>query len=572
MGQKSKAALLWIMGAAIVLWVTGVTASEHDRVDPETLFESSDKCLACHNGMASTRGENVSIGSKWRSTMMAHSSKDPYWHAGVRRETLEHPEAKAAIEDKCSTCHMPMARFVERESGRQGEVLKYVEGGVLSKESRLEMFVEDGVSCAMCHQMRSDNFGKEESYDGGFVVDTERPLEERIVFGPFKIAEATSRVMRTATGFVPTQSEHIRKSELCATCHTLYTHALDANGREVAELAEQVPYLEWLHSDYKDVMSCQECHMAQVQGAAPISSVLGKPREEVAEHRFRGGNFLLMQLLDGHRHSLGIAATPEELEATRRSTLEHLTSESASVSIDAAAASLDEVSLLFPVTVENLAGHKLPTAYPSRRVWLHVTVKDGDGNGIFESGALRDDGAIIGNDNDVDALRFEPHYAEITAQDQVQVYESIMGDPKGAVTTGLLNAASYLKDNRVLPAGFDKATAEPDVAVCGGARDDGTFEAGQDQVNFRIPVAGAAGPFTVTAALWYQPIGYRWAMNLASVKGREPQRFMKMYRAMPGRDTAVRLTHSTAVIAPTAEEEPDEAIPPETVPATLLNR
>lgn len=564
MGRKSSVALLWIADAAIIVSVTGVPAAEKQGVDPETLFETSDKCLACHNGMASTRGENVSIGSKWRSTMMAHSSKDPYWHAGVRRETLEHPKAKAAIEDKCSTCHMPMARFVERESGRKGEVLKYVEPGVLSKESRLERFVEDGVSCAVCHQVRSDNFGKDESYDGGFVVDTKQPLEERIVFGPFKIAEATQRVMRTATGFVPTQSEHVRKSELCATCHTLYTHALDSNGQEVAELAEQVPYLEWLHSDYRDSMSCQECHMAAVEGAAPISSVLGKPREGAAEHRFRGGNFLLLQLIDGHRHTLGIAATPEELEATRRSTLEHLTTESASVVIEATAASVDEGSLRFPVTVENLAGHKLPTAYPSRRVWLHVTVKDGSGNAIFESGALRDDGAITGNDNDADALRFEPHYTEITSGGQVQIYESIIGDPSGAVTTGLLSAARYLKDNRVLPAGFDKATAEPDVAVFGGALDDASFEAGRDHVVFRIPVAGAAGPFTVTAALWYQPIGYRWAMNLASVKGTEPQRFMKMYRAMPGRDTAVRLADTTAVIAPAPEEETDEASPPET--------
>ena len=39
------------------------------------------------------------------------------------------------------------------------------------------------------------------------------------------------------------------------------------------------------------------------------------------------------------------------------------------------------------VAVENLAGHKLPTAYPSRRVWLHVTVLDGP-DVVFESGAI----------------------------------------------------------------------------------------------------------------------------------------------------------------------------------------
>ena len=69
-------------------------------------------------------------------------------------------------------------------------------------------------------------------------------------------------------------------------------------------------------------------------------------------------------------------------------------------------------------------------------------------------------GQIAGNDNDADATRFEPHYNEIKAADQVQIYESIMVDQAGAVTTGLLTAVRYVKDNRLLPRGFDKRTAD----------------------------------------------------------------------------------------------------------------
>ena len=43
----------------------------------------------------------------------------------------------------------------------------------------------------------------------------------------------------------------------------------------------------------------------------------------------------------------------------------------------------------------------------------------------------------------------------------MQIYESIMGTPAGAPTTGLLQATQYLKDNRLLPRGFDKRTAAP---------------------------------------------------------------------------------------------------------------
>jgi len=74
------------------------------------------------------------------------------------------------------------------------------------------------------------------------------------------------------------------------------------------------------------------------------------------------------------------------------------------------------------VNVENLSGHKFPTAFPSRRAWLHFTVHDHGGRVVFESGALRPDGSIVGNDNDADPRRFEPHYAAINSTEQVEIY------------------------------------------------------------------------------------------------------------------------------------------------------
>lgn len=71
----------------------------------------------------------------------------------------------------------------------------------------------------------------------------------------------------------------------------------------------------------------------------------------------------------------------------------------------------------FIVAVENRGGHKLQTAYPSRRAWLHVAVRDGDGVVIFESDAFDASGAIGGNDNDTAPASYEPHYDEITSSD-----------------------------------------------------------------------------------------------------------------------------------------------------------
>ncbi len=197
------------------------------------------------------------------------------------------------------------------------------------------------------------------------------------------------------------------------------------------------------------------------------------------------------------------------------------------------------------VSVENLGGHKLPTAYPSRRVWLHVAVRDRNNRMVFESGALSAAGSIAGNDNDADAARYEPHYAEITSGGQVQIYEAILGDQAGALTTGLLTAVGYLKDNRLVPRGFDKRTADKEVAVVGGALEDSDFSGGGDRTRYSVALGDAQGPFQIEVELWYQPVGYRWAENLRRYDAAEPRRWSAYYDAMAPA-SAVVLARTTA--------------------------
>jgi hypothetical protein len=197
------------------------------------------------------------------------------------------------------------------------------------------------------------------------------------------------------------------------------------------------------------------------------------------------------------------------------------------------------------IAVENLGGHKLPTAYPSRRVWLHVTLRDRSGKAVFESGHLNPDGSITGNDNDADAGKFEPHYTEITRPDQVQIYEDVMEGADGKVTTGLLSALRFVKDNRLLPRGFDKRSATPDIAVHGEAENDPDFAAGNDMIRYSMSTGGEQGPFTVEVEVWYQPIGFRWAMNLQKYEAMEPQRFVRYYEATSPASGVV-LAHAAA--------------------------
>jgi hypothetical protein len=505
-----------------------------------THFQTSDRCVACHNGLATPAGEDISIGTQWRTSMMANAGRDPYWMASIRRETIDHPTAARLVQDECSICHMPMMRYEARLAGAEGDAFAHLPPDPAKLGDRL---AADGVSCSVCHQITDQNLGRPESFVGRFKIDDKAIPDERRMLGPYEIKPGHRTIMKSSVTFQPAEAPHIRTSELCATCHTLLTQALDAAGNVIGELPEQVPYQEWLHSDYRQTRTCQSCHMPVVKEDVPITSVFGEPRPGFSRHTFVGGNFFMQRMLNRFRGDLSVAAEPQEMDAAATRTIRHLQSESAIVAVRSLELRAGRVEAA--VSVENLGGHKLPTAYPSRRVWLHVTVRDGQGRTLFESGALNPDGSIRGNDNDEDGTRFEPHYTDITRPDQVQIYESVMVGPGGAVTTGLLTALRYAKDNRLLPHGFDKRTATPDVAVHGEAEGDSDFIAGGDQVRYSIAAGDAQGPFRVEAELWYQPIGFRWAMNLKPYQADEPRRFVGYYEAM-STGSAVMLAQAAA--------------------------
>jgi len=523
--MAGRRTLLVAIGLFVAVATSRPTTARQAHPD---LFQTSDRCFACHNTLSTSSGEDISIGTAWRATMMANSARDPYWQAGVRRESIDHPESRSAIEGECSKCHMPMAHVQSTVEGREGDVFAHLD---FTSDARIDRLAQDGVSCSLCHQIRADNLGTRESFVGGFVIDTTRTRGERQEFGPFQIEKGEDRIMRTSSaGYRPTEGSHVRQSELCATCHTLITTALGPGGQKIGELPEQMPYQEWYASDFRDKQSCQSCHMPVVNEPVRMTSVLGKFREGVSRHVFVGGNFFMQRLLNRYRGDLGVWALPQELEAAAARTVEHLGSKTARVSVGTVEVLGNRLQAA--VSVQNLGGHKFPTAYPSRRAWLHVTVRDRNNQLVFESGALNADGSIVGNDNDADPKRFEPHYVDVTQPDQVQIYEDIMVGVDGQPTTGLLTAVRFVKDNRLLPSGFNKRGVGQEIAPQGGAMDDQDFQGGGDTTRYAVAVDQARGPFRVDAELLFQPISFRWASNLKAYDAFEPRRFTRYYDAM----------------------------------------
>ena len=508
---------------------------------PKPEFHTSDRCVACHNGLKTSSGEDVSIGYQWNASIMANAGRDPYWQGSVRRETIDHPEASTAVQSECAGCHMPMQHLTDHAQGIETGVLNRLP---LTRDHGEYTPASDGVSCSVCHQIEKDGLGTPKTFNGNVMVANANGKQPRPEYGPFDIDAGHQRIMQSSTkGFQPQKGDQIRDAALCGSCHTLITAALGPDGKEVGRLPEQMPYQEWQHSAYVNRRTCQDCHMPVVSEAMPITATFGQPREGLHRHVFVGANFLMQNMLDEHREELAVKATSGELQAASAGTAEFLRSQAAGVSVDPAQASAGQ--LAFDVTVMNRSGHKLPTAYPSRRVWLHVTVRDTTGKVVFESGHLNADGSIVGNDNDADPLKFEPHHAVITKPDDVQIFEPILKDPQGRVTTGLLSAVDYFKDNRILPEGFDKATADHDVRVVGEAAEDENFKGGSARTRYQVTTVGAVGPFRVEAEVWYQPIGFRWAHNLDSYKASEPQRFVGYFKQDAGR-SAVMLAKTQA--------------------------
>lgn len=498
-----------------------------DRVGRRTFFRTSDRCVACHNGMTTKEGEDVSIGLQWEASIMANSSRDPYWQGSIRREVMDHPESKQAVENDCSTCHMPAVRMPQRDAGKDTDVFSRLPVHEFPKG---DAAAADSVTCTVCHQISPEGLGTDASFSGKVKFSPEIAKDLRAEYGPFDPDNGHQTVMHSSTAtYRPQKGDQMRDPALCGSCHTLYTDALGPHGEKVGVLPEQMPYQEWQHSEYNGTsQTCQYCHMPEVKEPIAITALYGQQREGMHRHVFVGGDFIMEGMLEDHRDELATHAPKEEMDAAIKRTTAFLETQSAKVTVGAVEKTADGIAV--NVHVENFGGHKLPTAFPSRRAWLHVVVKDAEGRVVFESGALRQNGSIVGNDNDDDPTKFEPHYREITRPDQVQIYEPILGDTQGRVTTGLLTAVTYLKDNRLLPHGFDKATAGRDIAVVGDAAQDPGFTDRGDTVRYAVAARGA-GPFKVEAELWYQPIGFRWAHNLEPYKASEPQEMVRYYES-----------------------------------------
>lgn len=440
---------------------------------------------------------------------MAHSARDPYWKAKVRFEAANTPAAAETIEDTCLRCHAPQQQYRTRGSGRRLRLDDLNESG------------REGVGCTVCHQIDGTGLGTKDSFTGGFQISGGGQI-----FGPH--AEPFTTPMTMSTGYRPVQGMQVTEAALCGSCHTVITPVLDAAGRSSGEFIEQGTYLEWLRSaQAKEGQTCQACHVAVLKDSRgdPLGQYIAhtpgggrfgpvRPRTPFGLHFFQGGNLQLLGMLK--------ELFPEEtaaLDLTMQRTRESLASSASLEVTPRFSGSVLEAA----VTIENRTGHKLPTGFPSRRMWLHVVLRDRNGDVLFESGAADAGERVV-----------EPHRNLITKAEEMAVYEAEMRDGAGSLTRSLLRAAGFAKDNRILPRGYDPLVALPKgVDAAGiapvGIDGDSDFVAGSDTVRYRMETGTARGPMRLTVELLFQSIKPSHIRDLDGGRSKEEAEFLGLY-------------------------------------------
>lgn len=494
-------------------------------------FTTSEACATCHTAQAGSAalrdaaGRDVSPVSLWRGSMMAMAARDPYYLAVLEHELTSHPGAESLVMSTCTRCHAPAAHV---ELAAKGAHLSFKD--LTSSTSSEALVGRDGVTCTACHQIAPDKLGTPESFTGAFVINAQKRI-----YGPHDAPFA--QPMAQSTGYTPVVSAHTRESGLCGTCHTVVTRSLDGAGAPTGpELLEQGPFVEWSVSSFSKAggKSCQDCHMPTTDddGLAIATVLSTRPPNRLAarspfgRHTLTGSNAFMLRILARERGWAGIGVPEAELLAGADRAEASLRS-AARVTMVSATREASGVSLR--VRVENLTGHKLPTAYPSRRMWLHVTVSDASGAVRFESGRHRggrlvdDKGAVIDGHDAV-----FPHRAAIASSSDVQVWEAIPTDGKGHAAENLLDAVGYLKDNRILPAGFDASDARAALARPVGVTGDGDFVAASDEISVRVAGAPPNGRYVVE--LLYQTTRPAELDLLAQRPGPAALRFLDMVK------------------------------------------
>ncbi|HLX61692.1 MAG TPA: cytochrome P460 family protein [Planctomycetota bacterium] len=504
---------------------------------------------------------NLSPYSEWRYSLMGLAGRDPVFLAQLESERALYPQLAERIDHNCLSCHAVMAqRQFSHDKGPAAFFTQAVANAAPgSAHATYGALARDGVSCMVCHQILPDGLGSAETFSGKFKL----PEKSTQIFGPY--AKPAQLPMQQAIGLTPVQGTQMTQSNLCASCHTISTPSLDAgkkySAKEFDAIAnspsasfhEQTTYLEWKNSSFStekarpesSARSCQDCHMPRsyknkalrfkvanieddtfppVDQRAPDGKIHMEPRDKYSRHSLQAINLHVLELFKQNPWLMGVPSRDNLLPSANakpgfdvalESAAELATEQTATVHILNLKRNANKLTA--QVQVENLAGHKFPSGVSFRRAFLEFKVLAGD-KSIWASGATDAWGVIGANRDgkftplDTEFFKdnmFQPHHRTITREDQVQIYEELVADSNGVLTSSFLQQRKALKDNRLLPRGWKSDGPDAEITQPTGTDDDPDYRdgTGKNVVTYEVPLTVPPDQLVkVTATLYYQSL------------------------------------------------------------------
>ena len=488
----------------------------HDAI---SLTSATPNMLFFDRSGEQTQVLNLSPYGEWRASPMGLAGRDPIFFAQLQSETNHLPQLSTCIQQTCLRCHgvmgsrqlaidtpgedtedceslypipppsgVPFGKAFTRDLVRQWPQSEN------NEEQQYAALARDGVSCTVCHRVSPDSLGQENSYTGNFVTG---PITE--LYGPYADDTIVTTPMKNALDITPKFGEQLASSAMCGSCHNILLPVFDNDGTQTGASYEQSTHLEWTNSIYgpngSDFQPCHVCHMsthykgeqlqtkianiessdsAPTSERVPDAEITLTERSEFSRHQLHGLNVFLNQMFQqfplvlGARQIDGLpdaSVTPPLLTAMN-SMMTMAREETAEVEITNVE-TLSENQVRIHVKVINHTGHYLPSGVGFRRVFLELLVRDKSGELIWASGRTNKLGAIVDGTTDIvlaseqpgkfQEAVYQPHYQQITRGDQVQIYQEVITDSDGNITTSFLRRETDLKNNRIKPQGYDPA-------------------------------------------------------------------------------------------------------------------
>jgi hypothetical protein len=522
---------------------------------------------------------NLSPYTEWRASMMGLAGRDPIFHAQLESEKTLRLSQTTFFDNTCYRCHGVMGQR-QLESDKS-EPFKHdmVYALPSDPDGKYGALARDGVSCDVCHRISKEQLGTPATFTGKFKIDP-----PNVANGPYD--QLITVPMKNATGITPRYGDHIKTSALCGSCHTVILPVFDDKGRAVLdrngkpkEFHEQMTYPEWQNSIYQNerqpinqpaARTCQDCHMQKKFLGQPLvfrtaniedinypytdyraadKDITVRVRDQYSRHTLLGINQFGLMMFEQFPELLGIRTADSMYDEAVPGLLTAQSSgydlaRRETANIEVSSLSRTDKSLDATIKIENLAGHGFPSGVGFRRAFLTFEVLDAAGKVIWASGRTNSVGAILkGMSEEVlpteffydPATRqqvFQPHYEVITDEGQVQIYEEVIADSQGKITTSFVGLDHVLKNNRLLPKGwradgpYAEFTAPHGDAELDPEYVNQTGSTGADRIIYRVPLDDRTrGAVSVRVTLNYQAIPPYYLKDRFRIgKGAETQR------------------------------------------------